>query len=62
MGEDLDKQTSVSFPSMTRGAGSDCRGRQIAVAEHLKAFPMRPVPYTSCHAHLQTQGYRMHAS
>ena len=62
MGEDPDRWTSVSFPSMTRGAGSDRRGRQIAVAEHLKAFPMRPVPYTSCRAHSKTRGYHMHAS
>ena len=26
--------------------GGDHCGRQIAIAEHLKAFPMCPVPYT----------------
>ena len=61
-GEDPDRWTLVSFPSTMRGAGSDCCGRQIAIAEHLKAFPMHPVPYTSCRAHSQTQGYCMHAS
>ena len=33
--------------------GGDHCGRQIAIAEHLEAFPMHPVPYTVCRRRIE---------